>query len=148
MTVICSQIEGFCVLSWAFCKDKHAGEELWQSFLTQYLNFPLLPLWYFTLWGFWQPERREDFKWACSVRTRTEGHFKVHSDNAFSVPPKTLSIFSRLYCLLELRSCRCMPLLSFFTLMVLSNMFRTLWKCPRNKISQESQVTLSIQDGD
>lgn len=116
------------MFSWGFCKDKRAGEELRQSFLTQYLNFPFLPLWYFTLWGFWQPVRCEDFKWACSVRTRAEGHFKVHSDNAFSVPPKTLSIFSRFHSLLELRSC-----CRFFTLMVLSNGFRALRQCPLTK---------------
>lgn len=119
MTVICSRIAEFCEYSWAFCKDKCAGEELWQSFLTQRLNFPFLPLWYFTLWDFWQPERREDFKWACSVRTRTEGHFKVHSDNAFSVPPKTPNIF------MSLMSFRASVVLlratfSFFTQMVLS----------------------------
>ncbi len=109
------EITPFNVKLHAICSVKHVTVSFlreqscrWRSltFIShsalQLSFFP--PLWYFTLSGFWQPGRREYFKWACSVQTRAEGHFEVHFDNAFSVPSKTLSIFSCLYCLWEFRS--------------------------------------------
>ncbi len=109
------EITPFNVKLHAICSVKHATVSFlreqscrWRSltFIShsalQLSFFP--PLWYFTLSGFWQPGRWEYFKWACSVQTRAEGHFEVHFDNAFSVPSKTLSIFSCLYCLWEFRS--------------------------------------------
>ncbi len=98
------QIVQLSMLLWAFFENSYAGEDLWHSFLTQHLNFPFFPSgishsWVFDSLGVGSiSNERVQFK------PRAEGHFEVHFDNAFSVPPKTLSIFSCLHCLSEFRS--------------------------------------------
>lgn len=137
------QIAQLSMLLWAFFENSYAGEDLWHSFLTQHLNFPFFPSgishsWVFDSLGVGSiSNERVQFK------PRAEGHF----DNAFSVPPKTLSIFSCLHCLSEFRSATSVIFFFFF----LGGADRTcltrnkhLWV----KVSQEACMTLKLQRDD